>query len=47
MDFFGPFVPFVSYFWVIKDENDLECGMVKSFELSMIYYLGLFVASIG
>ena len=26
IDLVGPFVPFMSYFWVVRNEGDLECG---------------------
>ena len=47
MDFIGPFVPFISQFWLIRNQNDPECGTVRSDELSIINYPFLLVASIG
>jgi len=47
MDFIGPGIPFLSYFWLIRTENDLECGAVKSYELSIINYSFLLVVNIG
>lgn len=47
MDFIGPFIPFISYFWVIRSENELECGTIRSYELSVINYSFLVVVNIG
>jgi len=47
IDLVGPFVPFISYLWLIRNENDQECGAVKSYELSIINYSFLVVVNIG
>jgi len=28
MDLVGPFLAFLSVFWVVRDRNDLECGNI-------------------
>lgn len=47
MDLVGPFIPFISYFWLIAGEKDIDCGKVKSFELSIINYSFLSIVNIG
>jgi len=48
IDLVGPFIPFMSYFWLIKSEKEeTECGGVKSYELSIINYSFLLAINIG
>ena len=47
IDFVGPFLPFLSYFMLIRSENDLECGTMKTDQLNLINYLALGLFNIG
>jgi len=47
IDFVGPIIPFISYFWLIRSKGDLECGGIKEKELSVINYSYLLLTNIG
>jgi len=47
IDFVGLFIPFISHFWLIRGENDIECGALKVVELSLINYSFLVIANFG
>ena len=46
IDFIGPMIPFISYFWLIRSKGDLQCGGIKEKELSIINYSYLLVTNI-
>jgi len=46
IDFIGPLIPLISYFWIIRSEDDLECGGLKYYELYRINYIYLLITNI-
>ena len=47
IDFIGPFLPFLSAFMIIRNENDSKCGTMKIGQLNLINEIALGVFNIG
>lgn len=47
MDLVGPFLAFLSVFWVVRDRNDLECGNIQADQLYWIYMSAQILFNIG
>jgi len=47
VDLIGPMIPFISWFWLVRNETEVECGGVKEYELSIVNYSFLILVNVG